>query len=368
MILGNKFFSFKNYDWLLAIIVLVLVAIGLSGIYSIDLSRGNTLTFFPVQSLALFVGVVFFFVSSSLHVSFYRSSSRLLYLLSFVLLTAVLFFGRSVRGTRGWFHLGGFSFQPAEFAKVALIIFLAWLISKYGRRFDKIQFVISSFLVTLVLVFLILLQPDLGSALVLLGIWFGLLFLTGTKKRYLLSIVGISLLFLAMGWFFVFKDYQKDRLLTFFDPGRDPLNTGYNVAQSIIAVGSGQFFGRGLGFGSQSQLHFLPEAQTDFIFSVLGEELGFVGVFIIMGLYFLLLWRLMYIAKKATDDFDAYLTLGIFLVFLIQFMVNVGGALGVMPMTGVTLPFLSYGGSSLIMNLLLIGIAESVAKSRVNLT
>ncbi len=166
-----------------------------------------------------------------------------------------------------------------------------------------------------------------------------------------------------IGWFFLFAPYQKDRLLNFVHPERDPLGSGYNVTQSIIAIGSGKMWGRGLGFGSQSQLHFLPEAQTDFIFSVIGEELGFIGVFVVLTLYFMILWRLVYIASQATDDFTVYLVIGVALLFFIQVLVNMGAAVGVLPVTGVTLPFLSYGGSSLLMNLLLIGVVESVVVS-----
>ncbi len=363
VLLNRKIISFKNYDWLLSIIVLVLVAIGLSVIYSIDLSRGDQLTYFSTQAIAVAVGFVGLFIASLVQVSFYRSSARMVYLLALVLLFLVLFLGQAVRGTRGWFHLGSFSFQPVEFAKAAFIIFLAWWIEKYGRRFDRLQFVVSTFLLALFLVVLIMFQPDLGSSLVIFGIWFGLLFLTGTKKRYILGIVGIATLVALIGWFFVFKDYQKQRILIFLNPTQDSLNSGYNVNQSVIAIGSGKFFGQGLGFGSQSQLHFLPEAQTDFIFSVVAEELGFVGVLITLAFYFLLLWRLLKISLKCTNDFDAYLVLGILLYFLIQLLVNIGGASGILPMTGVTLPFLSYGGSSLIISLILVGIAQSVAKS-----
>lgn len=359
----KKFFSLQNYDWSITIIVLILAAIGLAGIYGVDLSRGDKLTLFPTQLLALAVGLLLFFLASSVHVSFYRSSARFFYLLAVVLLVLVLFFGERVRGTIGWFRLGSFSFQPAEFAKVALVIFLAFWINRFGRRYDRLQFVISTFLVTVILAGLIILQPDLGSAVVLLGVWFVLLFLTGTKKRYIFAFVAIGLLILTVAWFFVFKDYQKERLLTFIDPERDTLGVGYNVTQSIIAIGSGKFFGRGLGFGSQSQLHFLPEAQTDFIFSVIAEELGFVGVMMILVLYFFLFWRLLLLARRCSDDFSAFLGLLIMLLFSIQMVINIGGAIGFLPVTGITLPFLSYGGSSLMINFLLIGIAESIVRS-----
>jgi len=289
--------------------------------------------------------------------------SRLIYIIAFVLLVVVLIFGTTVRGTTGWFQIAGFSFQPAEVAKIALILFLAWLIHRHGQRFDTWQFVFSSGFFSALLVGLIMLQPDLGSSLILVSIWFGLLLLTGVKKRYvfLIFFLGIGVFFVS--WTFLFADYQKDRLTTFLSLDSDPLGAGYNVSQSIIAVGSGNFFGRGLGFGSQSQLHFLPEAQTDFIFSVLAEELGFVAVLTIFSIYFFMLWRFVKIAKGCSDDFSTYVVLGVTIYFFTQIVINVGGAIGSLPVTGVTLPFLSYGGSSLIANFILIGIVQSVSRS-----
>ncbi|MFZ2189177.1 MAG: rod shape-determining protein RodA [Candidatus Magasanikiibacteriota bacterium] len=358
-----SFNNFKKVDWFLVVIVFVLVAFGLAAIYSVDLSRGEDLNYFPTQVIALVIGFGLMLSACFLHISFYRVSARAIYILALLLLVLVLFFGINVRGTTGWFRLAGFSFQPAEFAKVALVLLLAWIISRYGRRFDKWKFVFVTGGITVLLAGIIILQPDLGSALVLLGVWFCMMFLTGTKKRYIAGLIIIFITVFLLSWLFIFKDYQRDRILTFIDPGRDPLGAGYNVTQSIIAIGSGGFFGRGLGFGSQSQLHFLPEAQTDFIFSVICEELGFVGVFILIMVYFLLLWRLLQITKKSNDDFSVYLILGILLLFFVQMIVNIGGAVGFLPVTGVTLPFVSYGGSSLIINFLLIGMALSAARS-----
>lgn len=357
--------SFRIYDWLLTVAVFVLVAISFSAVYSVDLSQGEELIYFPTQLTAFMIGVAVFFVVANLHMTIYKSYSVLFYIFSLVLLVGVLFLGVSIRGTTGWFRFGGFSFQPAEFAKVGLIIFLGWLVERYGRRFDKPQFFIASGLATALFVGLILLQPDLGSALILFSIWLGILLLAGVKKRYILLVVGLLVISFLAGWFFLFKDYQKERLLTFIDPASDPLGAGYNVTQSIIAVGSGQFFGRGLGSGSQSQLHFLPEAQTDFIFSVIAEELGFVGVFAVLTLFFLVLWRLIRIVRMSRSEFGAYVVIGIILLFLAQIVFNIGGAVGLIPITGVTLPFISYGGSSLIINCLLIGVAQSIARSSI---
>jgi len=354
--------AFRNFDWVLIILILVLLAVGLAGIYSVDLSRGASLEFFPTQILALIIGLFFLLTAGLFHVSSYRSSAKLVYLISAVLLLLVLIFGETFRGTRGWFVFAGYSFQPAEFAKIGLILFLAWWVQYYGRRFEKWQFVFTSGLITLVLVGLIMLQPDLGSALILAGIWFGMLFLTGTKKKYIIGLLLVFLIIFLLSWLFLFADYQKGRILTFIDPERDPLGSGYNVTQSVIAIGSGQLVGRGLGFGSQSQLHFLPEAQTDFIFAVIAEELGFIGALVVLVLYFLIFWRLLGIARQAQDEFATYMVLGIILLFFIQILINLGAAAGFMPVVGVTLPFLSYGGSSLVINLLLVGVAMSALR------
>ncbi len=351
--------SLRNFDWVLIILILVLLAVGLAGIYSVDLTRGANLEYFPTQFLALIIGLFFLLFAGFFHVSFYRSSAKLIYLVSALLLFLVLLFGETIRGTTGWFVLAGYSFQPAEFAKIGLILFLSWWIQRYGRRFEKWQFVFTSGLITLLLVGLIMLQPDLGSALILISIWFGMLFLTGTKKKYIFGLLLIFLVIFLFSWLFLFAGYQKDRLMTFMDPERDPLGSGYNVTQSVIAIGSGQLFGRGLGFGSQSQLHFLPEAQTDFIFAVIAEELGFIGVVVVLVLYFFIFWRLLDIARQAQDEFATYMVLGIILLFFSQILINLGAAAGFMPVVGVTLPFLSYGGSSLVINLLLVGVAMS---------
>lgn len=355
--------SWRKFDWILALSVIVLSFIGLAAIYSVDLSRGQSLVFFPTQAIALVLSLVGLVVASQFHISFYESTARLTYLIALILLTGVLFFGETVRGTTGWFNILGFSFQPAEFAKLALVIFLAWRIERQARRFDAWQFILASLALTMLLAGLIMLQPDLGSALILLGVWFGLLVMVGTKRLYIFSIIGISIMVMFVAWVFVLKDYQKDRVLTFVDPGRDPLGTGYNVTQSIIAVGSGNIVGRGLGFGSQSQLHFLPEARTDFVFSVIAEELGFIGVSIVFSLYFLVLWRLAQISRRCRSDFCAYLVVSVLFVLFFHIIINIGGAVGLLPVTGVTLPFLSSGGSSLIISFLLIGIAESAARS-----
>src|SRR3989344_991363 len=300
----TKLYS-KSIDWWLLLSVLLLVALGLAGIYSVDLSRGGELVYFKKQLLAAGIGIVLLVVAGLRQYSFFRYTAKLWYLFALILLVAVLFFGRTIRGTTGWFSVAGFSFQPVELAKVGLILMLGYVIANFGRRFERSLFFYGTLVMTFVLIALIMLQPDLGSAVMLGMIWFGIMLLVGARRWHILSLVGGVLTFGILAWFFLLQPYQKERLLTFMDPGRDPLSAGYNVNQSIIAVGAGQFFGRGLGFGSQSQLRFLPEAQTDFIFSVIGEELGFVGVLVLLGLYGVIIWRLVKIVRETADDFVA---------------------------------------------------------------
>lgn len=356
--LQNFIDKLRTYDWFLTIVIFILVTVGSLAVYSVDLSKGESLVYIPTHIIAITLGFMAFFFVGRIHIARFESGAKLIYLSALALLIAVLFLGVEVRGTTGWFRFAGWSFQPSEFAKVALVFMLAWIISKQGRRYDRWDFVVSSGASAAFLAGLIMLQPDLGSAMILCATWFGILFLTGAKKRYLFGLIMVFIALLLLGWFFFFKDYQRGRFLAFIDPEGSAY--GYNVRQSIIAVGAGQLTGRGLGFGSQSQLHFLPEAQTDFIFSVIGEELGFIGASALLSLYGLLFWRLFMIAKSAKDDFGAYTVLGILLVFCVQMLINIGGAIGLMPLTGVPLPLVSYGGSSLIMTLGLLGVAQSV--------
>lgn len=349
---------------MLVVVSLLLVAMGLAAIYSVDLSRGAGGVFFKKQLFALGVGFFGLIAASLIHQSWYRVHSKHLYGLTLLVLVAVLLFGATIRGTQGWFVFGGFSFQPVELGKAAVILILAVAVAHAGRRFDRPLFFFGSGLLAALVMALVLLQPDLGSALIIGGIWFGLMLLVGTRRRYLLACLGAAALVAAVGWQWVLKPYQQDRILTFLNPERDALGAGYTITQATIAVGAGGWFGRGLGFGSQSQLRFLPEAQSDLIFAVIGEELGFAGVATLFILFGLLLWRLLRIVRRSRDDFAAAAVSGIALLFFFQLFINVGAMLGLLPLTGVTLPFVSYGGSSLVVNLLLIGIAESATEKK----
>ena len=349
-----------RFDWVLIISVLLLIVMGMSAIYSVDLSNGSELLLFKKQMIALLIGFALLFAAGFTQQNFFRATAKWWYVGSLLLLVLVLFAGQSIRGTTGWFVFAGFSFQPVEFAKVGLILMMAYIITHFGRRFERPLFFFGTLIVTLIMMALIMMQPDLGSALIVGSIWFALMILIGARKLFVVGLTMCGILLAVFACFFLLHDYQKDRITTFINPEKDKLMAGYNVYQSTIAVGSGKVFGRGLGYGSQSQLRFLPETQTDFIFSVIGEELGLVGVSILLILYVIILWRILLIIKNNTDDFSAVVASGVFILFLSQFIVNVGANIGLLPVTGVTLPFVSYGGSSLIMNLLLIGILESM--------
>jgi rod shape determining protein RodA len=359
-----KKFLPQNFDWTLMIAVLLLIAVGLEAIYSVDLSRGDTLTFFKKQVIAVAIGLVSLIVISLTQSSVFRSLAKSWYAASLLLLGAVLIWGKPIRGTTGWFVVGGFSFQPVEIAKIGLILMLAYIITHFGRRFERPLFFFGTGLIALVPMVLVMLQPDLGSAILLGMIWFGVMCLVGIRRLYLLLLVLSVLVVGTVGWKFYLNDLQRARFTSFLDPQSVSLTSGYNVIQSTIAVGAGGFLGKGVGKGSQSQLRFLPEAQTDFIFSVIAEELGFVGVLVFLGLFGVVLYRLVMIMKNSSDDFAIFTVGGITLLLFIQFFVNVGAEIGILPLTGVTVPFVSYGGSSMIINLMMIGIAQSMIVRR----
>lgn len=353
-------FSARSFDWPLLLAALFLVALGFTAIYSVDLSRGTELYFFKKQLISCTIGLVLLISASLTQYTWFRAHAKLFYAFSIVLLVGVLLFGSTIRGARSWFTFGGFSFQPLEVAKIGIILMLAYIVYNFGRRFERPLFFVGTGLVTALLMGLIIIERDLGSALIVGSIWFGIMLLVGARRAYIIALILVAIVFSLVAWKFILHDYQKERVRNFLNPERDQLGTGYNSTQAIIAIGAGEWFGRGLARGSQSQLRFLPEAQTDFIFSVIGEELGFAGVVVMIILFSIMLWRLLTIVQKSSDDFAAVTVSGIAILFFVQFFVNAAANLGLLPITGVTLPFVSYGGSSLIVNLALVGIAESM--------
>lgn len=342
-------------------VVFLLVCFGIATIYGIaSASENPDFIFVKKQAVFAVIGFIVLFMMSSINYKFLSSYSKHIYILSIISLILVLIFGDTIRGTKGWFNIFGFGIQPVEFAKFGLIVVLAQFFSKAVREIDRVKNVVMSAVYVGIFVMLVLMQPDFGSALSMIAIWLGLLLISKIKRLHVLILMLLILVMSVFSWFFVFKDYQKERIMVFLDPARDPLGRGYNLTQARIAVGSGQLYGRGLGYGSQSQLKFLPESQTDFIFAVIAEEFGFLGIMIIVFLWIILFWRIVRAAKLCENDFGLFLVLGVCTLFFTQIMINTGMNIGLAPVTGISLPFISYGGSFLIISLLLVGVVQSV--------
>ena len=358
----------KNFDWLVFFPILFLVLFGLIEIYSISLGQGTLDTLnFKKQIVFAVIGFASLFIFSFLDSHFIKSLSRYWYIVAVLLLISVLIFGDTIRGTKGWFSLFGMGIQPVEIVRVILIMFLANYFSNLAIKVKTFKHFFFSGFFTFVLVALIMMQPDFGSAVMLIIVWLVLLFAAGFRKKYFIFIFLTGLILFSTAWFLLFKEYQKDRIMTFVNPGENSLDSGYNSSQAMIAIGSGGLTGKGVGFGSQSQLKFLPEAQNDFIFSVVAEELGFLGVFLILIFYGIFFFRCLSVLPKISNDFGVYFIIGACGLIFIQMFINIGMNLGVMPIVGLSLPFVSYGGSSLISLLIIVGIIENIIiRSKIN--
>lgn len=359
----------KNFDWIIFSAVILLSAFGLMEIYSVALGLGShDLVNFYKQIFFVGLGIVLLFTFTFIDYHFLKSLSKYLYWLGVLILIAVLVFGQALNGTKGWFVIAGFGIQPVEFIKIILIIFLAGYFSNLATKVKTLRHFSFSLISTLVFAGLIILQPDFGSALVLMSIWLVMVIMAGFDKKYFMVIGLAAVIFSGVAWF-TFKDYQKQRITTFLNPSYESCakEDCYNSLQAIIAVGSGGLTGKGVGFGSQSQLKFLPEAQTDFIFSVVAEELGFLGVILVLSFFGVLYFRSISALKKINNDFGIYFILGLLGFILTHMFVNIGMNIGLLPIVGLPLPFISYGGSATLALFTAIGIMENIIiKSKVN--
>ena len=352
--------KFFKLDWVLLISVGLLLAISFLALYSV--SRGETgidLSNFKKQLISVTVGVILMFAVTFFDYRSLSFFSTKLYFLTLIVLILVLFFGTTIRGTTGWIGFSTFHIQPVEITKLTMIIFLASFFSKKKSQLSIIVRITASVVLIFFPVFLIIKQPDFGSAMIIVSSWAVLLSISGISKKNLFFLFLSGIVIFYSSWF-VLRPYQKERLINFVNPYNDPRGSGYNVIQSMVAVGSGGLFGKGLGHGSQSQLNFLPEKHTDFIFAVIAEEMGFFGASAVLFLLGLLLYRIKEVAHLAGDNFGYLLAVGILTMFFSQIFVNIGMNIGIMPVAGVPLPFLSYGGSSLIAVFASVGIVESI--------
>ena len=282
-----------------------------------------------------------------------------MYIFNLVMLLAVMFVGQSALGAQRWIQLGPVSIQPSEFSKIIMIIALANLLKDKIGKLNTFSDLLPIAAYVGLPFLLVLKQPDLGTSLVFMAIFFGMIFACGINLKLLAGIFGAGVAMMPILWHFL-KDYQKMRIMVFMDPNVDPLGSGYHIIQSKIAIGSGMLFGKGLFEGTQSQLNFLPENHTDFIFAVVGEELGFVGAAFLLILYLIVLWRGIQIAKQAQDSFGMLMAVGITSMLAFHVLVNVGMTAGIMPVTGIPLPFMSYGVSALTTNIFAITILLNI--------
>ena len=355
----------RKLDWSLIIIVLLLSGVGLFTIYGIG--SVESLVHLKKQMLFLGFGFGLMFSLSFFDYRVFKNHSIILIALYLLTLLSLIFvlFSQEIRGASSWFHLGPLNFEPIELVKIVIILLLAKYFSFRHIEMYRVRHLIVSALYIGLPVLIIIFQPDLGSILVLFSIWFGLIVVAGIKPRHLIVLTLIMLILLVGSWFVILKDYQKQRIMTFLNPQEDPYGRGYQISQSLIAIGSGGLFGQGLEASSQAGLKFLPEQHTDFIFATLAEQRGLIGVSFLLILFAFLFWRIIKIALTASNNFSRLFATGLAIMLFSQVIINIGMNMAVLPITGLTLPLVSYGGSSLVCIFLGLGILQSIRASKV---
>jgi len=315
-----------------------------------------------VHQLFYFIlGYIFYILISAIPSEFFSKYWKAFYIPTIVILLITVLLGIEKYGSSSWIKIGIFVVQPSEFAKISLIITLAALISTNTESINSARKMLNISFSSLIVIIMVLVQPDLGSTLVLFIVVIGMLFYSGLSKYFFIGVF-IVLGLLSSPFWHLLQDYQKKRVLVFLNPSLDILGAGYNVTQSVIAIGSGGLMGKGFEMGSQSHLGYLPVFWTDFIFASFAEEWGFVGILIFNLIYVFFLIYLLYLSNHANSTFKSVVIIGVFFVFLFQYLVNVGMNMGMLPVTGITLPFISYGGSSLLSSLILLGLVQSMNK------
>lgn len=320
--------------------------------------------FFARQAIWIAVGVTVFLIAAHIDWRFLRRGSVAAAIFGLVIipLMVLVAVGTAMKGAKSWFDLGIFALQPVEFVKLALIIALAKYFSRRHIEIANIRHIIVSGAYAGIVFVLVALQPDFGSAIIIFLIWLGLVLLSGISRMHLFTVATIGFVAFAGLWLFGFQDYQKARILTFLHPLADIHGAGYNAYQSTVAVGSGELLGKGIGYGTQSKLRFLPEYQTDFIFAAFAEEWGFVGVLLLFILYGTLFWRLLSAAAQGASNFETLFALGVLCYFGAHFLLHTGINVGLLPVTGTTIPFMSYGGSHMVAEFLGLGMVSGMAR------
>lgn len=359
-LLGMRVGEFvRSLDWVLVAATVLLVGLGLAMLFSATYTQEGLFTSrFGRQCGWAVIATLAAFAMARVP---YHALQRLVpavYVLAVGGLLAVFFAAQIIRGAASRFDIAGLQLQPSEFAKIAVVLMLAWILSRAPMLTWRT--VLASALMVGLPVSFILLEPDVGAAGSMLAVWGVALIFAGVSWRTGAGVLLAATAAVLLAWRYVLVEYQKTRIHVFFDPTSDPLGAGYNVVQAIVALGSGRWLGRGLGHGPQSQLQFLPEQHTDFIVASIGEELGFVGLTVLIVLYMVVLLRILAIARRTQDRFGQLIAVGTFSVFLMSFMVSAGMNMGLLPVTGIPLPLVSYGGSNLVSSFILLALVQSV--------
>jgi rod shape determining protein RodA len=363
----------RNSFFVILIIAILLACLGIISIYSSTYQKEGRLwqDIFKRQILWVILGLILFFAISNFNYRNFWDLTYLLYAFMILFLCLVFALGIVRSGAQRWIRIAWFNFQPSEFAKLIIVIFLSRYFSRKGgsdislvsSKLGILRGLILPFIFIAIPMGLIIEQPDLGSGLMILFFFFFVLFIAGVKLRYIFILLLVIVLLLPLFWLFL-RDYQKERLLVFLNPNIDPLGAGYTVINSKIAIGSGGFFGKGWLAGTQSQLHFLPESHTDFIFATFAEEWGFFGCAVLLALYYFLIREAILIAHRTNDHFGRLLAYGISLMLGVQVFVNIAMNLGLAPVVGLPLPLMSYGGSSVLVTFVSLAILVSIDKTR----
>jgi rod shape determining protein RodA len=349
----------RALNWSVVALVTIICCIGFALLYSV--AGGNLEPWAGRQIVRFGVGIVLLLVVATVHIRTWYQLAYPIYGATLLLLIATEFLGRMGKGAERWIDIGPLQLQPSELMKIALILALSRFL--HGVLLDDVSRptrLLPALLLILVPAGLVLMQPNLGTATILIVGGCGLIFLAGLSWKIIVPVIAIGLAVIPIGWEFALKDYQKERVQTFLDPDSDPLGAGYNITQSKIALGSGGVFGKGFGQGTQSRLNFLPEKQTDFIFTVLGEEFGLFGLLILMGLYLALLMQGVSIAMDTRSQFGRLVAMGVCLNFLLYILINTSMSMGLIPVVGIPLPLVSYGGTALMTVLIGFGLMLSV--------
>lgn len=352
--------SFKHVDITLLLCALAITALGLITMNSFT----GTSPFFEKQLIWVSISLGVFSIASIIDWRFLRRTEVVvaLYIGICGLLLSLFAVGSVFKGAQSWFNLGFIAFQPVDLAKLSLIILLSKYFSRRHVEIRNIRHIVVSGIYAFVLFCLIAVQPDFGSAMIIFLVWFGMVFVSGLSRKHLIAVVALGAVSFLLLWNFGFHEYQKARIRTFVHPLADIHGTGYNAYQSTIAVGSGGLLGKGIGYGTQSKLRFLPEYQTDFIFAAFAEEWGFIGVVVLMTLFALVIYRLFAAASVGATNFESLFALGVAIMFMSHFFVHAGINMGVLPVTGTTMPLMSYGGSHLIAEFLALGMAVGMQR------